>query len=109
MRIIQNQNNNLIKVAGDIKMKLTTEKLKKLILEELNEMAIPPKESMSDKELLEQAIMMLDGIMKTENFQTNPELHGKLAPIYQMLQKLMYSYEVDPSTGAEDPNKLDIY
>ena len=48
-------------------------------------------------------------VMKTENFQTNPELHGKLAPIYQMLQKLMYSYEVDPATGAEDPNKLDIY
>jgi len=57
-------------------MKLTTEKLKKLILEELSEMAVTPKDSMSDKELLEQAIMMLDGIMKTENFQTNPELHG---------------------------------
>jgi hypothetical protein len=90
-------------------MKLTTQKLKKLIQEELNEMAGGPMSSHSadDSMLIEQALESVSSLLAKFNFKTDPELAKLLSDAEMALGKA--SYIMRGRDGTRPDDELDIY
>jgi len=92
-------------------MKLTTEKLKKLIQEELSEMMEPPESEEASLESIHQKVeKALEHLYKLQgkfNFKTDPETAEVLAPAIRELEKV--DYDIQGLLKIRDPAMLDLY
>ena len=89
-------------------MKLTSEKLKKLIQEELNEMSQGHMsgEMSEDLKVLEEAYRMVDRLAGKYNNQTDPELYGLLGGAEGRLSSAIY--KMKERLGLLEPGELDV-
>ncbi len=90
-------------------MKLTTEKLKKLIQEELNEMnqGDITSHSQEDLMLIEQALQSIQILMEKFNFKTDPEIAELISRAQSSLEKA--SFIMRGRDGSRPDDELDIY